>query len=105
MAKRPCGAFLFDLNIAMEVTSDKDFPELRKKFSEWRKRFPMFSHDVNRIENIIENHIQNFSIAGIHYRQTKQRRYIEQAQHELDEINRVIKTVEKIELMALLSRG
>lgn len=89
----------------MEVTSDKDFPELRKKFSEWRKRFPMFSHDVNQIENIIETHIQNYSIAGIFYRQTKQRRYIEKAQHELDEINRVIKTVEKIELMSLLSRG
>lgn len=89
----------------MEVTSDKDFPELRKKFSEWRERFPMFKHDVNRIEKIVEQHIQNFSIAGVNYRQTKSRTYLERAQHELDEINRVIKTVEKIELMALLSRG
>ena len=30
---------------------------------------------------------------------------IDEAQHELDEINRVIGTVEKIELMSLLSRG
>ena len=104
MAKRPYGAFLFDLNIAMEVTSDKDFPEIRKKFHEWRERFPMFKHDVARVEKIVEKHIQNFSIAGVHYRQTKQRQYLEKAQFEIDEINRVIKTVEKIELMALLSR-
>ena len=30
---------------------------------------------------------------------------IDEAQHELDEINRVIGTVEKIELMAMLTRG
>lgn len=89
----------------MHVESDKDFPELRKHFNIWRKRFPMFTHDVNQIENIIEQHIQNFAIAGVHYRQTKQRRYLEIAQKELDEINRVIATVEKIELMSLLSRG
>ena len=89
----------------MHVESDKDFPELRKQFAAWRRRFPMFTHDVNRIETIVETHIQNFAICGVHYRQTKQRQYLEKAQHELDEINRVIGTVEKIELMAMLSRG
>jgi len=95
---------LFDLNTDMEVQSEKDFSELRKQFNVWRKRFPMFKHDVNRIENICENHIQNYSIAGVHYRQTKQRRYLEQAQQELADINNLILTVEKIELMALLSQ-
>ena len=89
----------------MYVESDKDFKEMRKQFSVWRKRFPMFKHDVNRIENIIEKHIQNHSIALMYHRQTHQKRYLEQAQKELDEINRVIATVEKIELMALLSKG
>ena len=88
----------------MKVESDKDFKELRNQFSVWRRRFPMFKHDVKRIEHIIEKHIQNHSIALMHHRQTKQRRYLEQAQQELDEINRVISTVEKIELMAMLSR-
>jgi hypothetical protein len=96
---------LFDLNIGMHVESDRDFPEIRKQFNVWRKRFPMFTHDVDRIENIIEQHIQNFAIAGVYYRQTKSKSYLEKAQKELDEINRVLSTVEKIELMAMLSRG
>ena len=88
----------------MQVESDKDFPELRKQIQVWKKRFPLFAHDVNQIEHIVENHIQNFAIAGVHYRQTKSKKYLELAQKELDEINRVISTVEKIELMALLSQ-
>jgi len=89
----------------MQVESDRDFPKLRRQFSIWRKRFPMFSHDVNQIEHIIEKHIQNFAIAGVHYRQTKSKKYLEIAQQELDEINRVISTVEKLELMAMLSQA
>ena len=89
----------------MKVESDQDFTELRRQFVIWRKRFPMFIHDVTQIERIIEKHIQNFATAGIYYRQTKQKRYLENAQAELDNINRVIQTVEKLELMAMLSRG
>jgi hypothetical protein len=89
----------------MHVESDKDFSELRKQFNVWRKRFPMFTHDVNRIETIVEKHIKNHSIALMMHRQTHSKSYLEKAQHELDEINRVIGTVEKIELMAMLSRG
>jgi len=89
----------------MKVQSDKDFLELRNQFHIWRKRFPMFRHDVNQIENIIENHIQQYSIALVHYRQTKSRSCLEKAQKELDEINRVVATVEKLELMAMLSRS
>jgi hypothetical protein len=89
----------------MQIQSDKDFPELRKQFNVWRKRFPMFKHDVNRIEAIVETHIKNHSIALMMHRQTHGKSYLAQAQHELDEINRVVGTVEKIELMAMLSRG
>ena len=96
---------MFDLNISMYVESDRDFPELRKQFNVWKKRFPMFRHDVNQIEHIVEQHIQNFAVAGVHYRQTKSKKYLEIAQQELDAINRVMATVEKIELMAMLSRG
>lgn len=103
-SKRTFGSFLFDLNIYVKVESDRDFLELRRHISNWRKRFPMFAHDVNQIEHIVEQHIQNFAIAGVHYRQTKSKKYLEIAQHELDEINRVISTVEKLELMAMLSQ-
>ena len=88
----------------MQIESDKDFMELRKQFGVWRKRFPMFTHDVNRIENIIEKHIQDHSIALMYHRQTHKKTYLEQAQQHIDEINRVIATVEKIELIAMLSR-
>ena len=83
----------------------KSLSELRKQISVWKKRFPMFVHDVNQIEHIVEKHIQNFAIAGVHYRQTKSKTYLKCAQKELDEINRVIATVEKIELMAMLARA
>jgi hypothetical protein len=39
------------------------------------------------------------------YRQTKNRSYLERAQQEIDAINAVLATVEKMELMSLLSRG
>ena len=88
----------------MQIESEKDFPELRDRFKKWRKAFPMFIHDVTKIEDIVESHIQKYSIALVHYRQSKNRRYLEKAQTHIDEINRVVATVEKIELMALLSR-
>jgi hypothetical protein len=89
----------------MQITSDKDFKQLRNQFTEWRKRFPMFVYDVKKIENIVEEHIKKHSIALVNYRQTHGKNYLEQAQKEIDAINRVIATVEKIELMSLLSRG
>jgi hypothetical protein len=96
---------LFDLNIFVQIESEKDFPELRKQFSTWKKRFPMFTHDVHKIEQIIEKHIQNYSIALVYYRQRHSKTYLEQAQQEIDEINRVLSTVGKLELMAILSNG
>jgi cystathionine beta-lyase family protein involved in aluminum resistance len=89
----------------MQIESDKDFTQLRKQFGVWRKRFPMFKHDVIQIEHIIERHIQNHSIIMVQHRQTKSRSYLEKAQLEIDAINQVIATVEKMELMAMLSQG
>jgi hypothetical protein len=89
----------------MQIESDQDFPKLRRQFNEWRKRFPMFTHDVVRIERIIEEHIQKYSIALVKHRQTHSKSYLEQAQQEIDTINQVIATVEKMELMSMLSRG
>jgi hypothetical protein len=88
----------------MHIESDKDFSKLRQQFSEWRKRFPMFVHDVNSIERIVEAHIKRHSQILIQYRQTHGKRYLEEAQQEINTINQVIATVEKIELMALLSQ-
>ena len=96
---------MFDLNISMKVQTDKDFAELTQQFSVWRKRFPMFTHDVQRIEKIINQHITAHSKIMVMYRQTKNRIYLERAQREIDAINTVLATVEKMELMSLLSRG
>jgi hypothetical protein len=89
----------------MQITTDEDFQTLRNQFSEWRKRFPMFKHDVQQIEHIINTHIQSHSRLMVLHRQTHNRSYLEKAQLEIDAINRVILTVEKIELMSLLGRG
>ena len=89
----------------MQIESEKDFTELRKQFGVWRKRFPMFTHDVYQIEKIIDSHIQQHSKIMVLYRQTHSRSHLEKAQLEIDAINQVIATVEKLELMAMLSRG
>ena len=65
----------------------------------------MFIHDVQRIEKIIDEHIQEHSKIMVMHRQTKNRSYLEKAQREIDTINQVLGTVEKMELMSLLSRG
>ena len=96
---------MFDLNIRMKVESDKDFKQLRDQFTVWRHRFPMFIHDVQRIEKIINQHITAHSKIMVMYRQTKNRSYLEKAQQEINTINTVLATVEKMELMSLLSRG
>lgn len=89
----------------MNITSDKDFAELHNQFTAWRKRFPMFAHDVQQIERIVNSHIQSHSRLMVLHRQTRSRSYLEKAQQEIDAINRVVATVEKIELMAMLGRG
>ena len=89
----------------MQIENDKDFTELRKQFLIWRKRFPMFVHDVQQIEKIIDSHIQQHSKIMVLHRQTHNRSYLEKAQLEIDVINQVLGTVEKLELMAMLSRG
>jgi len=89
----------------MQIESDKDFKQLREQFGVWRKRFPMFVHDVKRIEKIIDEHIQAHSKIMVQYRQTKSKYCLEKAQKEIDTINQVIATVEKMELMAMLSQG
>jgi hypothetical protein len=88
----------------MQIESEKDFPELRNQFNVWRRRFPMFRHDVNRIETIIETHIQNYSIALVFYRQTHKKKFLEDSEREIESINRVLSTVSKLEMMALLSQ-
>jgi hypothetical protein len=88
----------------MQIESEQDFPKLRTQFSEWRKRFPMFKHDVTSIERIVEEHIKRHSQIMIQHRQTHSKRYLDEAQTEITAINQVIATVEKIELMAMLSQ-
>ena len=88
----------------MQIESDKDFTELRKQLLVWRKRFPMFAHDVRQIEKIIDSHIQQHSKIMVLHRQTHSRSYLEKAQLEIDSINRTLATVEKLELISLLHR-
>jgi predicted nucleic acid-binding Zn-ribbon protein len=89
----------------MQVESDKDFRELRKQITVWKQRFPMFRHDVNQVESIIETHIQNYSIALVFHRQTHKKKFLEDAEQEIAAINRVISTVSKLEMIALLSQS
>lgn len=95
---------MFGLNIYMEIQSHLDFPKLREQISKWKYRYTMFRKDVQEIESAIENHVQNYSRHQVSYKQSHKNYYIEQAQKEIDEINRIITLVEKLEVMAMLSK-
>ena len=88
-----------------EITSHEDFNKLRDQLSKWKKRFPMFAHDVRKISDSLEVHMKNYMEHLIRYKQTKSTHCIDKAQAEIDHINRILQTVSKIELMALLSKG
>lgn len=89
----------------MECKSYKDFDLVREEVRKWRKRHPMFKHDIERISSIIENHITEHSKILVEYRRTRNKRYLEKAEQEIKEINRIMSTVGKVELMAILSQG
>ena len=89
----------------MQIESENDFTKLRQHIDAWHRKFPMFRHDVVKIENAVEEHIKQYSIAMVHYRQSHKKHYLEQAQEHIESINRIISTAEKMELMALLSQG
>mgnify|MGYP003671032854 FL=1 len=88
----------------MQIENENDFPKLRIQIYEWKKRFPMFVHDVKHVERLIENHISTYSKHLVIYRQTHSKKYLELAQHEIDAINQKLLLVGNIELMSLLSR-
>ena len=80
----------------MQIESDKDFTQLRNQFSVWRKRFPMFVHDVQQIEKIIDKHIQQHSKIMVMHRQTHNRSYLEKAQKEIEQIEKQIEQQESV---------
>ena len=88
-----------------DITSHKDFDKLRTQLDKWRRRFPMFGHDIRTIQKSIEVHMKNYMEFLIKYKQTKSDRHIENAQAEIDKINALMNTISKVELMALLSKG
>ena len=88
----------------IEINSHKDFDKLREQLTKWRKRFPMFAHDVRRIQSSIEIHMKNYMEHLIRYKQTKSDHCISKAQSEIDKINTLMNTISKVELMALLSK-
>lgn len=88
----------------MKIHSENDFGKLRDHVKSYRTKFPAFRHDVDQMEQAIEKHIKQHSLHLVNHRQTKKRYYLEYAQKEIEAINKIVSTVEKIELMAYLSQ-
>lgn len=89
----------------MECKSAEDFDLVREEIRKWRKRHPMFLHDIKNLEKIVEYHISEHSRILVEYRRTKSKRYLEKAQEQVKEVNRIMSTVGKVELMSILSRN
>ena len=80
------------------------FAEVRSTIRKYKKKFPMFVHDVNRLENSIEHHIKQHGNYMVQYRQSKKESFAEKANIELDKIKNLIDEIEKIELIIHLSK-
>ena len=81
-----------------------EFAEVRTKIKHYKKRFPLFLKDIRRIEKTVENHIKLHSQYLIKYKQTHSKTYLEKAETEVQHINNLLSTIDKIELMALLAK-
>lgn len=88
----------------MKIDSEKDFDRLRDHIKKYRLKFPEFRHDVTQMEQSIEKHIKEYSQALVEYRRTKGKYHLETAQQQIENINKTVAMVEKIELMAYLSQ-
>jgi len=88
----------------MIVKHEDDFPRLRAHIKKYRRRFPMFSADIKRIETNIESSIKTYSEYMIKYRRTKSELFYHDAHNQLESINQLVKLIDQIELVAILSR-
>ena len=89
----------------MICNGPEDFEIVRKEIKRWRKTHPMFAHDINRLSKSIEHHISQYSNILVDYRRTRKELYLEKANIEIEKINKLLNTVGKLELMAILSQG
>jgi len=81
-----------------------EFAEVRSKIKKYKKRFPLFLKDIHRIEKTVENHIKLHSQHLVKYKQTHSKKYLEKAENEVKQIEYLLSTIDKIELMALLAK-
>jgi hypothetical protein len=88
----------------MIVKHEDDFPRLRAHIKKYRRRFPMFSADIRRIETNIESSIKTYSEYMIKYRRTKSELFYNDAHNQLESISQLVKLIDQIELVAILSR-
>ena len=81
-----------------------DFSDIKDNIKRYKKRFPMFLKDIRRIENTIDNHIKLHGQYLVQYKQTKSDKFREKAEAEIEQINNLLKLIDKIELMAILAK-
>ncbi len=57
-----------------KIKTYEDFPKLREQLKKWRKRFPMFAHDVKAFDAMLEKHMKEHMEYFIKYKQTSRER-------------------------------
>ena len=88
----------------MIVKDEDDFDRLRVHIKKYRRKYPMFSKDVERLQSTVENHIKLYSQYMFQHRSTKSQKYVDKAELEIEKINNLVKTIERIELLMHLSK-
>lgn len=86
----------------LEIKSPSDFPKLDREFLTLLRLFPMFAHDISKVRANVDKHRTNCSRHLVDYRRTKRDGYLIEAQHEIDAINTLMKTISQYKLMAIL---
>lgn len=86
----------------LEIKSPDDFSKLDEEFLNLHRLFPMFAHDINKVRATVDKHREQCSRYLVDYRRSKRDGYLIDAQHEIDAINTLMKTVSQYKLMAIL---
>jgi hypothetical protein len=91
-------------DVDLKITSISDWPAVEQRLRKHFSVMPEFNKDVARLCKSISQLISKASQADVLYRQTRQRKYLDQIENYINQSNTYITRFEKIWLFAQLSR-
>lgn len=87
----------------MKLTVNQDLRPVYDLIFRVQRNFPQHNKSIRNIKKIVDRHIGQYNNYLWEYSRKQHPVYLERAQRELDNMSTVLTTVERMELMAVLS--